>query len=114
VPDEPFITAVIAKQFGAGHEKDPPAPVLERNQIPAERARIQGRIDRINAAYKNVKSGDRYSLTYLPGRGTELALNGTSGKISSNGSSAIGAGRIFWPPVPRWAGWWSFIPPTNC
>lgn len=53
------------------------APVLERNQTPAERARIQGRIDRINAAYKDVKPGDRYSLTYLPGRGTELALNGT-------------------------------------
>jgi hypothetical protein len=53
------------------------APVLERNQSPAELAKIQGRIDRINAAYKDVTSGDRYSLTYLPGRGTELALNGT-------------------------------------
>ena len=53
------------------------APVLERNQTPAERARIQGRLDRINAAYRDVKPGDRYSLTYLPGRGTELALNGT-------------------------------------
>jgi len=53
------------------------APVLERNQAPAELARLQGRIDRINAAYKDVTSGDRYSLTYLPGRGTELALNGT-------------------------------------
>jgi hypothetical protein len=53
------------------------APVLERNQSPAELARLQRRIDRINAAYKDVKSGDRYSLTYLPGRGTELALNGT-------------------------------------
>lgn len=53
------------------------APVLERNQTPAELARLQRRIDRINAAYKDVKSGDRYSLTYLPGQGTELALNGT-------------------------------------
>ena len=52
------------------------APVLERNQTPAELAKLQRRIDRINAAYKDVKSGDRYSLTYLPGRGTELALNG--------------------------------------
>lgn len=53
------------------------APVLERNQTPAELARLQRRIDRINAAYKDVKPGDRYSLTYLPGRGTELTLNGT-------------------------------------
>ena len=53
------------------------APVLERNQTPAELARLRGRLDRINAAYKDVTPGDRYSLTYLPGRGTELALNGT-------------------------------------
>jgi hypothetical protein len=53
------------------------APVLERNQTPAELAGLQRRIDRINAAYKDVKPGDRYSLTYLPGRGTELSLNGT-------------------------------------
>ncbi len=53
------------------------APVLQRNQTPAERAKLQRRIDRINAAYKDVTPGDRYSLTYLPGRGTELALNGT-------------------------------------
>ena len=53
------------------------APILERNQTPVELARLRGRLDRINAAYKDVKPGDRYSLTYLPGRGTELALNGT-------------------------------------
>jgi len=53
------------------------APVMERNQTPVELARLQGRLDRINAAYKDVKPGDRYALTYLPGRGTELALNGT-------------------------------------
>ena len=26
--------------------------------------------------YEDVKPGDRYSLTYIPGKGTELALNG--------------------------------------
>jgi hypothetical protein len=29
-----------------------------------------------NALYSDVQPGDRYSLTYIPGRGTELALNG--------------------------------------
>lgn len=67
-----YLVAIKGPDFDKGA-----APVLERNQTPAERARIQGRIDRINAAYKDVKPGDRYSLTYLPGRGTELALNGT-------------------------------------
>jgi hypothetical protein len=53
------------------------APVLARNQTPAELSRLQGRLDKLNAAYRDVQAGDRYSLTYLPGRGTELALNGT-------------------------------------
>jgi hypothetical protein len=38
---------------------------------------LRSRLDRLHALYENVKPGDRYSLTYLPGRGTELALNGT-------------------------------------
>jgi hypothetical protein len=37
---------------------------------------IRGRIERLNALYEDVKPGDRYSLTYVPGVGTELALNG--------------------------------------
>lgn len=41
-------------------------------------AKLRSQIDRLNALYKDVKPGDRYALTYLPGVGTELALNGTS------------------------------------
>ena len=67
-----YLVAIKGPDFDKGA-----SPVLERNQTPAERAKLKGRLDRINAAYKDVKSGDRYSLTYLPGRGTELALNGT-------------------------------------
>jgi len=39
---------------------------------------IQTGIDQINALYQDVKKGDRYSLTYLPGLGTELKYNGES------------------------------------
>jgi hypothetical protein len=39
-----------------------------------ERLRI--RIQRINVLYQDVEPGDRYAITYLPGVGTELALNG--------------------------------------
>jgi len=67
-----YLVSIEKHNFGKGA-----APTLERNNTPAELARLQGRIERINAAYKDVKPGDRYSLTYLPGRGTELALNGT-------------------------------------
>ncbi len=52
-------------------------PVLARNQGAAELERLRSRIDRLHAAYRDVKPGDRYALTYLPGRGTELTLNGT-------------------------------------
>ncbi len=36
---------------------------------------LRPRIRQLHAAYRDVKAGDRYSLTYLPGTGTELALN---------------------------------------
>ena len=67
-----YLVSIKGPDFGKGA-----APTLERNQTPAELAKLQSRIDRINATYRDVKPGDRYALTYLPGRGTELALNGT-------------------------------------
>ena len=66
-----YLVSIKGGDFGKGA-----APVLERNQTPAELARLRSRVDRINAAYQDVREGDRYALTYLPGRGTELALNG--------------------------------------
>lgn len=38
--------------------------------------KIRPQIDYHNSLYEDVQPGDRYSLTYIPGRGTELALNG--------------------------------------
>ncbi len=47
--------------------------------VPAETlATLRPRIDRLNTLYRDVKPGDRYALTYVPGVGTELALNGTA------------------------------------
>jgi hypothetical protein len=37
---------------------------------------LRDRIDRLNSMYEDVEPGDRYALTYVPGLGTELALNG--------------------------------------
>jgi hypothetical protein len=50
--------------------------ILRRNVDGGTFARLRPRLDRINASYRDVKPGDRYSLTYLPGVGTHLALNG--------------------------------------
>jgi len=49
---------------------------MEPNVDATTKARLQPRIDRLNALYQDVKPHDRYALTYLPGSGTELALNG--------------------------------------
>jgi long-chain acyl-CoA synthetase len=40
--------------------------------------RLRPRIARLNALYEDVQEGDRYSLAYIPGTGTEIALNGIS------------------------------------
>ena len=37
---------------------------------------LLSRIDYHNSLYEDVVPGDRYSLTYIPGKGTQLALNG--------------------------------------
>jgi hypothetical protein len=49
---------------------------IARN-VPSEMmGRLRTQIDRLNRLYEDVNPGDRYALTYIPGRGTELALNG--------------------------------------
>jgi Chalcone isomerase-like len=49
----------------------------------------------LHALYENVKPGDRYSLIYIPGRGTELALNKTS-KGTIEGADFAAASFAFW------------------
>jgi hypothetical protein len=49
---------------------------LAENVPAGTLARIQPQVDAINAMYEDVKAGDVYALTYIPGLGTELALNG--------------------------------------
>ena len=40
--------------------------------------KLRPQIERIHSLYEDVRPGDRYALTYLPGRGTFLSLNGKS------------------------------------
>jgi hypothetical protein len=49
---------------------------IARNVGAAQRAALEERIELLNRLYADVKTGDRYALTYVPGVGTELALNG--------------------------------------
>lgn len=50
--------------------------LLDRNIEPETIAVLRERIEKLNSLYEDVQPGDRYSLTFIPGKGTELALNG--------------------------------------
>jgi hypothetical protein len=49
---------------------------LRRNADDSEIEKLGPSLDMINALYEKVVEGDRYTLTYVPGEGTTLALNG--------------------------------------
>lgn len=50
--------------------------MLAKQHHPEVIQSIQSGIDQINPLYQDVNKGDRYSLTYIPGTGTTLSLNG--------------------------------------
>lgn len=50
--------------------------ILRRNTNDADREALAARLQTLNAAYRDVAAGDRYTLTYVPGQGTTLRLNG--------------------------------------
>ncbi len=66
-----YFRAIQAGDFGKAALK-----VLADNVPEATIARLMPRIEHMHRLYENVQPGDRYELTYLPGVGTELSLNG--------------------------------------
>lgn len=66
-----YMRPIKGEDFGPATDKK----ILEN--VGAETyLRLRARIDYHNTLYEDVRPGDRYSLTYIPGKGTELALNG--------------------------------------
>ena len=51
--------------------------LLARNVKAESLAALRDRLELINRAYRDVREGDSYSLTYVPGKGTTLRLNGS-------------------------------------
>jgi hypothetical protein len=49
---------------------------ISRNLSLMTFKRLKPKIDEFNALYRDVKAGDRYALTYVPGKGTTLLWNG--------------------------------------
>ena len=66
-----YFHALKGKDFGPATYKG-----LSKNLDAATIERLRSRIDYHNSLYVDVQPGDRYALTYIPGAGTELALNG--------------------------------------
>ena len=66
-----YLRSIRGKDFGPATNKG-----IAKNVDTDTFNRLRPQIDYHNSLYEDVKAGDRYSLTYVPGRGTELALNG--------------------------------------
>jgi hypothetical protein len=66
-----YFWEIDGEKFGPAAES-----VLERNLDPQSLERLRPQIEALHERYQDVRPGDRYALTYLPGEGTELAKNG--------------------------------------
>ena len=66
-----YFHAIKGEDFGSATYEG-----IKRNVDRASLDRLRGKIDLLNSLYVDVKPGDRYAITYLPGRGTTLELNG--------------------------------------
>jgi len=62
--------------------------------------RLKPKIDEFNALYRDVKAGDRYALTYVPGKGTTLSWNNTPLGTVASDEFAVGLFGIWLGPNP--------------
>jgi hypothetical protein len=67
-----YFRAIAGPDFGKAAEA-----VLADNVPASTIAALRPRLDQLHALYEDVRPGDRYALSYVPGIGTELTLNGT-------------------------------------
>lgn len=66
-----YFHALKGRDFGITTNK-----MIAKNTDFQTLQNIKPQIDYHNGLYEDVEPGDRYSLTYVPGKGTTLALNG--------------------------------------
>lgn len=79
-----YFHAIAAEDFAEATRKK-----IADNVTPETMGAIAERLERFNGFYRDVQPGDRYALTYIPERGTELALNGeVLGRIAGDDFAA--------------------------
>jgi hypothetical protein len=73
---------------------------IERNTSLVTFRRLEPTITSFNALYRDVKPGDRYALTYVPGAGTTLSWNGAPLGTVPGAEFAAGLFGIWLGPNP--------------
>jgi hypothetical protein len=73
---------------------------ISRNVSLMTFRRLQPKIDEFNTLYRDVKPGDRYALTYVPGKGTTLSWNGQPLGTVAGEDFAVGLFGIWIGPNP--------------
>ncbi len=74
--------------------------VLPDNVPAATIAQVRPRIEQLHQLYQDIQPGDRYTLTYVPGVGTELAHNGKARGIIPGADFAAAYFAIWLGPDP--------------
>jgi hypothetical protein len=90
-----YFRSIKGKDFGPATNKS-----IAKNVDSKTFDRLRPQIDYHNSLYEDVQPGDRYSLTYVPGRGTELALNGEPKGIIEGAEFAAAVFSIWLGPKP--------------
>jgi hypothetical protein len=93
--DIEYFWSIAGKDFGPAGES-----ILKENVTAETFASLRSRLEQISALYVDVKPGDRYALTYVPGVGTELAFNGTPRGIIEGADFAAAYFSIWLGPQP--------------
>ncbi len=65
-----------SRSFAASDIVEGGNALLRKNVDEDTLNRLSDRLEKINAAYRDISPGDRYSLTFVPDKGTTLRLNG--------------------------------------
>lgn len=90
-----YFRPIKGKDFGPATNKS-----IAKNVDSQTFEGLRSRIDYHNSLYVDVQPGDRYSLTYVPGKGTELSLNGESKGIIEGSDFAAAVFSIWLGPKP--------------
>jgi len=90
-----YFRSIKGKDFGPATNKS-----IVKNVDSKTFERLRSRIDYHNSLYEDVQPGDRYSLTYVPGKGTELSLNGEPKGLIEGADFAAAVFSIWLGPKP--------------